>query len=91
MIYSTFRNKINNTYQRKKICLAWQSYRKFFIKLFPFMFAVNAWYIDIVKQCFKAVKRSPLPTFKNLTALSVNDLHSPTIRCSLNVNGLLHK
>ncbi len=28
---------------------------------------------------------------KKLTALTVNDLHSPTICCPLNVNGLLHK
>jgi hypothetical protein len=33
----------------------------------------------------------PLPTFGKLTALSFNDLQSPTISCLLNVNGLLHK
>jgi hypothetical protein len=26
-----------------------------------------------------------------LTALTIKDLHSPTIHCPLNVNGLLHK
>jgi hypothetical protein len=38
-----------------------------------------------------AVKRYPLPTFKKLTALTVHDIHSPTIPCPLNVNELLHK
>ncbi len=33
----------------------------------------------------------PLLTFKKLTALTVNNLYSPTIRCPLNVNGLFHK
>ncbi len=47
--------------------------------------------MDIVKSCFNAVKRLPLPTFFKLTALTVNDLHNQTIRCPLNVNGLLHK
>jgi hypothetical protein len=28
---------------------------------------------------------------QNLTALTLNDLYSLTIRCALNVNGLLHK
>jgi hypothetical protein len=47
--------------------------------------------MDIVKNDFNAVKRYSLPTFKNLTALTDNDLHSPTIRCPLNFNVLLHK
>jgi hypothetical protein len=49
------------------------------------------WYIDIVKKCFNADKRSPLLTFKKLTVLTVNNLLSPIICWLLNVNGLLHK
>jgi hypothetical protein len=62
------------------------------------MFAVHAenyisylWYTNIVKKCVNAVKRLLLQTFWKLMAFSVNDLHSPTICCPLNVNGLLHK
>ncbi len=44
--------------------------------------------MDTVKNGFNAVKRYPLPTFKKL---SINNLHGLTIRCLLNVNGLLHK
>ncbi len=47
--------------------------------------------MDIIKKCCNAVKRQPLQTFKKLTALTVNDLHTPAIRCPLNVNGLLNK
>jgi hypothetical protein len=47
--------------------------------------------MDIIKKCFNADKQQPLTIFKKLTALTVNDLHSPTIRCLLNVNGLLDK
>ncbi len=47
--------------------------------------------MDIVKNGFNTVKRYLLPTFKKLTVLTVIDLNSPTIRCPLNVNRLLHK
>ncbi len=45
--------------------------------------------MDIVNNGFNAVKRSPLPNFWKLTALTVKDIHSPTIRCPLNVNALM--
>jgi hypothetical protein len=47
--------------------------------------------MEIVTKGFNAIKRSPSSTFEKLTVLSVNDLHSPTIRCPLNINGLLDK
>ncbi len=47
--------------------------------------------MDLVTNGFNAIKRKLLPTFEKLTVLIINDLHSPTIHCPLNVNGLLHK
>ncbi len=64
-IWSTQLFVIRLTTPIKEKNLAWlgKVTEIFLNKLFPFMFVVNAWYIDIVKQCFKAVKRSPLLTF----------------------------
>jgi hypothetical protein len=48
-------------------------------------------YVDIIKNGFNAVKRYLFLIFKKLTVLTINDLHSLTIHCPLNVNELRHK
>jgi hypothetical protein len=55
------------------------------------MLAVNGSMWTSLKMVLMLLKHSPLPTFKKLTALTVIDLHSSTIHCPLNVNGLLWK
>ncbi len=46
------------------------------------------WYIKNVLTPLNVNCHQLSPTFKKLTALTVNDLDNPTIRCPLNVNGL---
>ncbi len=47
--------------------------------------------MDIVKMVLMPLNVNCYRLFNQLTALTVNDLKSPAIRCPLNVNGLLHK
>jgi hypothetical protein len=61
------------------------------------MYAVQAvnyisyiWNMDIVKKVLMPLNVNRYRLLEK-TALSVNDLPSSTIRCPLNVNGLLHK
>jgi hypothetical protein len=60
------------------------------IILVHFMFAVNAENYDPY-GIWTSLKMVLLQPFKKLTALNINNFHSPTIRCPLNVNRLLHK
>ncbi len=46
--------------------------------------------IVIVKKRFNTINVN-VTDFSKLRALTINGLHSPTIRCLLNVNRLLHK
>jgi hypothetical protein len=62
------------------------------------MFAENALNYDTSRMVYRHRKKkflTPLNVnryrFFKLQALTVNDLHSPAVRCPLNVNGLLHK
>jgi hypothetical protein len=47
--------------------------------------------MDIVKNGFTAVKMLTVIDFLKVNGINRYDLHSPTIRCPLNINGLLRK
>ncbi len=47
--------------------------------------------MDIVKNGSNAVKTLTVTDFLKVMVLTFNDLYSPTIRCPLNVLGMLHK
>ncbi len=47
--------------------------------------------MDIVKNGFNAFKALTVTDFLKVKALTVNNLHSPTICCLLSDDGLLYK
>ncbi len=77
---------IDNTCHRKNS--ARQSEKRFFVLLFYIIFVVDPYGIwTLLKLIISPLNVNRYRFFK-LMALTVNNLHSPAIRCPLNVNGL---